>query len=59
MKDLVYSDDTQVSDLICRKRNYRDNLLFQNLVALLPYIRKSEQVAHVIVTQADNREVTF
>lgn len=60
LKGLVYRDDKQVSDLFCRKRNYRDVLRIPDPPAdLFEYIREQQPVVHVIVDHAPSEEVTF
>ena len=45
LNGLVYSDDAQVSDLLCRKRNREDDLRIENpSTALLDCLRESEEV---------------
>ena len=57
---LAYSDDAQVSDLLCRKRQFGDDLLVWNPSAdLQEYLRESKQVVHIQVDHALSREVTF
>ena len=57
---LVYSDDSQVSDLLCRKRDLNDDLLIRSpSPELLEYLRHSKQVLHISVANALNREVMF
>lgn len=60
MKGLVYSDDVQVSDLCCRKRDLTADLLIRNPSAdLLEYLRESRQVVHIFVGEASDLEVAF
>lgn len=60
LEDLIYSNDKQVSDLLCRKRGFREDFLVRSPpVELLEYIRQSRQVVHIHVDHARNREVTF
>ncbi len=60
LKGLVYSDDSQVSDLLCRKRDLNDDLLIQNPSPdLVEYLRDSKQVLHISVANALDREVIF
>ena len=56
---LVYSDDAQVSDLLCRKRDLNGDLRIQNPSwVLLETLRSSEQFLHITVDSALNQEVT-
>ncbi len=60
LKGLVYFDDEQVSDLLCRKRDLNADLLIRNPSAdLLGYLRDSMQVVHILVDEAPSLEVTF
>ena len=58
LKGLVYSDDTQVSDLICRKRDLNGDLRIQDpSLLLLKTLEHSEQFLHIIVDSTLNQEV--
>ncbi len=58
LKGLVYSDDTQVSDLLCRKRDLKGDLRIQDpLLLLLKTLEHSEQFLHIIVDNTLNQEV--
>jgi Holliday junction resolvase RusA-like endonuclease len=61
LKGLVYSDDTEVSDLLCRKRDLNGDLRIQNPSSvLLDTLRNSEQqFLHITVDNAQNQEVTW
>ena len=60
LKGMVFNDDVQVFDLICRKRDINENLQIQNpSPELIEYLRKSKQVLHISVANALNREVSF
>ena len=60
LKGLVYSDDSQVSDLICRKRDMNEELQIQNpSTSLLNYLRNVNPVLHVSVSRAMTREVVL
>ena len=61
LKGLVYSDDTEVSDLLCRKRNLNGDLQIQNPSSvLLDTLRDSEQqFLHITVDNAPNQEVAW
>ena len=57
---LVYSDDSQVSDTLCRKRDRHRNLMFQNpSPILLASLQRSEQFLHIVVANAPSLEVAF
>ena len=58
LKELVYSDDSQVSDLLCRKRDLNGDLRIQNPSSvLLATLRDSQQFLHIAVTSARSQEV--
>lgn len=58
LKGLVYSDDAQVSDLLCRKRDLNGDLRIQNPSSvLMETLRYSEQFLHITVDNALNQEV--
>lgn len=60
LKGLIYSDDSQVFDLTCRKRNLNDYPLIRNpSPELLEYLRDSKQVLHISVVNVLNLEVTL
>ncbi len=60
LKGMVFSDDVQVFDLLCRKRDINENLQIQNpSPELIEYLQESKQVLHISVADALNREVSF
>ena len=61
LNGLVYSDDTEVSDLLCRKRDLNGDLRIQNPSSiLLATLRDSEQqFLHITVDSALNQEVVW
>ena len=57
---LTYSDDSQVSDVLCRKRDRNRDLTFQNSSPLLlASLQSPNQFLHVVVANAPILEVTF
>ena len=57
---IVYVDDEQVSDLLCRKRDLDADLVIRNPSAeLMGYLRDSRQVVHIQVNEARSLEVSF
>ena len=57
---LVYADDSQVFDLICRKRDLTEDLQVHGpSLDLLGFLDKSEQVLHISVVNALSLEVAF
>ena len=60
LKGMVYVDDSQISDLLCRKRDLTHNLQFLNPSPdLLMHLVDSRHVLHVAVSEAENLEVSF
>jgi hypothetical protein len=57
---LVYSDDSQVSDILCRKRDRNRNLSYRNpSPTLLASLQRPEQFLHIVVAHAPSLEVAF
>ena len=60
LKDLVYSDDAQVTDLVCRKRNLNGDLRIENLSSVLAEgFSRGNEFLYVVVEDAPNQEVIF
>ncbi len=60
LKGLVFRDDSQVYDLLCRKRNRADNLwIVEPSQGLLDALDSYRQVLHIKVTAAQNQEIAF
>ena len=60
LKELVYLDDRQVTDLLCRKRELHGNLRIQNATPLLlEAFASSQQILHIAVAQSLEQEVTL
>lgn len=60
LKGTIFSDDAQVFDLLCRKRDITEDLQIQNpSPELIEYLQESKQVLHISVTEALKREVSF
>ena len=60
LKGLVYSDDSQVSDLLCRKRALSEEPGIENASpALLEFLGHAEPVLHIAVTEAITGEVVL
>ena len=58
LKGLVYADDDQITDLVCRKRDLDRDLQFDKpSPILLETFRRSEQFLHITVTEALSLEV--
>ena len=57
---LVYADDRQVADLLCRRKSLEPNLRIRNASPLFyESFRAGEQFLHVIVSNAPVQEVVF
>lgn len=58
MNQVVYTDDGQVTDLLCRKRNLNDNLTFEDLSETLSEgISEHDYFVQVLVEEARTQEV--
>lgn len=57
---LTYSDDSQVSDILCRKRDRNRNLSYRNpSPTLLASLQSPKQFLHIVVANAPSLEVAF
>ena len=57
---LIYSDDSQVFDILCRKRDRNRDLTFQNpSPLLLASLQRPEQFLHIVVAHAPSLVVAF
>ena len=60
MKGLVYIDDDQVTDLVCRKRNLNDDLRIVNSSSVLAEgFDRGNEFLYVVVEDAPDQEVIF
>ncbi len=58
LKGMVYVDDSEVFDLLCRKRDIKDEPLIENGPPdLTGYVNQSQPVLHIAVTATSNLEV--
>lgn len=58
LKGLVFLDDSQLTDLICRKRNLRSNLRAVSPSGILDErLKRSDDFLHIVVTEAPDQEV--
>ena len=58
MSELIFVDDEQITDLLCRKRILNDDLEVQNPSTLLnEALDRSGPFVHVIVEDAPDQEV--
>ena len=59
-KGLVYLDDRQVTDLLCRKRELHGNLRIQNATPLLlQSFASSQSILHIVVAESMGQEVAL
>jgi len=58
LNGLVYGDDSQITDLVCRKRDRNRDLQFQDPSSVLvETLGRSEQFLHITVANAMSLEV--
>jgi crossover junction endodeoxyribonuclease RusA len=58
LKGLVYLDDEQVTDVLCRKRNLSGNLRIENPSGVLAEgLSRGSQFLYIVVEEAPNQEV--
>ena len=58
LNGLVYADDRQITDLVCRKRDRNRDLQFENPSSVLvDTLGRSEQFLHITVANARSLEV--
>ena len=58
LNGLVYADDRQITDLVCRKRDRNRDLQFENPSSILvETLGRSEQFLHITVANARSLEV--
>ncbi len=58
LKGLVYLDDQQVTDVLCRKRNLNSNLRIESLSGVLAEgLSRGSQFLYILVEEAPNQEV--
>jgi crossover junction endodeoxyribonuclease RusA len=60
LKGLVYLDDEQMTDVLCRKRNLNNNLRIENPSTVLAEgFRRGNEFLYIVVEEAPNQEVIF
>ncbi len=60
LKGLVYLDDEQVTDILCRKRNLNGNLRIENPSSVLTEgLSRSSQFLYVTIEEASDQEVIY
>ena len=59
LKGLVYLDDDQLTDMLCRKRNLNNSLRIENPSAVLAGgIDRGHEFLYIVVEEAPGQEVT-
>jgi len=57
LKGLVYVDDNQVTDLVCRKRSLNDDMeIVTDLVSLNDSLSSNLEFLHIVVEDAPQQE---
>ena len=60
LKGLIYNDDSQITDLICRKRERNRDMQVLNASPILQeFLDRPGQFLHISVSEAQSGEVTF
>ena len=57
LKGLVFLDDRQLTDLICRRRNVRSVRVINPSGLLSEGLRRSDDFLHIVVAEAPDQEV--
>jgi hypothetical protein len=60
LKGLVYLDDEQMTDALCRKRNLNSNLRIENPSTVLAEgFRRGNEFLYIVVEEAPDQEVIY
>src|SRR2546428_12513278 len=60
LKGLVYLDDEQVTDIVCRKRNLNRELRVENLsLVLAEGFSRGNQFLYIVIEEAPDQEVIY
>jgi crossover junction endodeoxyribonuclease RusA len=60
LKGLVYLDDDQVTDIVCRKRNRNSDLRLENPSSVLGEgFRRGNEFLYIVVEEAPDQEVVY
>jgi crossover junction endodeoxyribonuclease RusA len=60
LKGLVYLDDEQVTDVLCRKRNLNSNLRLEKPSPILAEgLSRGSEFLYIVVEEAPNQEVIY
>ena len=57
LKGLVFLDDSQLTDLICRKRSLSNSRVISPSGILNEGLRRSDDFLHIVITEAPDQEV--
>ena len=58
LKELVFQDDVQVTDLLCRRRDLHDNLIAARASSILKEaLDRGVEFLYILVEEAPDREV--
>jgi crossover junction endodeoxyribonuclease RusA len=60
LKGLIYLDDEQVTDVLCRKRNLNSNLRIENPSSILAEgFSRGSEFLYIVVEEAPDQEVIY
>ena len=60
LKGLVYVDDDQVTDIVCRKRNRNSELRLENpSIFLGESFRRGNEFLYIVIGEAPDQEVIY
>jgi hypothetical protein len=60
LKGLVYLDDEQLTDVLCRKRNLNSNLRIENPSSVLAEgLSRDNEFLYIVVEEAPDQEVIY
>lgn len=60
LKGLVYLDDEQLTDVLCRKRNLNSNLRIENPSSVLAEgLSRGNEFLYIVVEDAPDQEVIY
>ncbi len=60
LKGLVYADDKAVTDLICRKRNLKEDPQISNASPILRQsLSRNDEFVHILIDEAPTTEANF
>jgi crossover junction endodeoxyribonuclease RusA len=60
LKGLIYLDDEQVTDVLCRKRNLNSNLRIENPSSILAEgFSRGSEFLYIVVEEAPDQQVIY